>query len=108
MSGQRLTIDEFLGRVRAKGIAWHLAGGWAVRFSDGDVRSHGLCPIAAFAAPKDRCRAHVRPVAFAEKAGLLSAVDAAEIVRAADQRPGHNPELRRRLLEACGLTEGVS
>lgn len=97
-----MTIDEFLVRLEAVDRQW-----WGKSESpwirtktpkDSDTYCCPLTAVAGLTKVGDWKKA-------AEQLGL-SIDDAKAIVAAADNRDGHDPALRARLLKACGLTEG--
>lgn len=91
-----MTIDQFLVKLRhhtaRKKVQWSILGGVLIR--------HGhSCPITVF---------NDRPawsfLTEADKLGL-DAVDAHEIIKAADSRAPYSHELQTKLFKACGLQD---
>jgi hypothetical protein len=58
-------------------------------------RTSTCCPLLAYS----------WRIPHPEKMGLYESLAGQAIMDAADDRPGHNPKVRQRLLEACGLAE---
>lgn len=82
---RRMTFDEFLGLLGQ--MKWHLRDGKFIRLDGSRVDCPWLC-VADFS------RVKVVHGNFPDREKLFDA---------ADNAPGHDPEIRRRLLEACGL-----
>lgn len=89
---------------------WHIANGNIQRYRRGDIPQHLIleCPITAVA--------NMRGYGYSMSESWLAAGDiglapglAGSMIRAADcagSRSPYEQELRLRLLQACGLTEG--
>lgn len=100
--GDDVTIDEFITELELTPRAWILSPstfydpGAKIRLRgvpqpDGCVSS--TCPIAAV----------LGQVGVSPRGSKLSDVDRRRVILAADDVPGHDAELRRELMAACGL-----
>lgn len=91
-----MTLDEFLDALEKAPIKWELVecdwGGLAIRKSPHTHGSH-VCPLLAL-------RVHTVEDGFT---GGIRRSLYWKIALAADEQRGHDPEIRRKLLEACKL-----
>jgi len=101
MSSVSMTIDEFFERLPRDGWVGITADNVSVR------DRNKYCAIWVVYAEDfldDDCEWPIDVFAAGEEMGLAEET-ALQIVRAADNSPGHDPALRARLLEHCQLTE---
>lgn len=93
-----MTLDQFLEKLEQTPRRWHLLSGDALRMSNEDFSGWcNACPVSSVSGLHAGLAWEV-----ADAVGLC-ANDVIEVIRAADNQNGHDPELRQRLLKACGL-----
>jgi len=105
--GAPMLEGEFLMELRRLKLDWSLEGGRlrGLQRPGGMFKTWLLwtCPICAVANATMGTHLTENMVSAAFALGL-QVEEARAIAMAADNRPGHDELLRRRLLEACGLT----
>ena len=98
-----MTIDEFIQRLQAVDFDWEIRGG-ALRAQKGELNH---CVASAVL---DNIRAFTNPSEELHKGLGLSMIDAKTIVECADNFPTSlvrhfDPNVRKKLLKACKVTE---
>jgi hypothetical protein len=90
-----MTVDEYLGDFSKVAPAWR----WSLK-SDGKIlgtkvigkREHYRCPIMAY---YEACY----------NSGICEIMYT--LMLACDNKEGHDPEIRKKILSICGLTDGT-
>lgn len=90
---RRMTFAEFLERLPKDG--WDIRDYGRIRRWDDD----STCPFLYVAAQ--------RGVGSVQNFDRTNTLARQHVFFAADNYPGHNPAIRQRLLEACGLLEAA-
>ncbi len=97
-------IEQFLQRLRekteAEGLRWRVRQDGIIRCDIGDVE---CCPMSAL--PKRPYDASLVSYSKARRHLGLWRADTDAVMQAADNRPWRDKELRRALLQACGVKE---
>ena len=106
-----MTIEEFLEEFKKTSFEWTLEDRGQVigaRSVMGSLYASKRCPLTAVG---EQIMGRYRPISsyfeVAEEMGL-SRQDAVSISIAADKDVGHDPELRKQLLEIVGLEEKIT
>jgi hypothetical protein len=87
---RHLSMEEFFAELQKTPRTWAVHPDGRIGQSDSKM----ICPALGV------CRS---VIARYPRASVCFSFNGNEIYSAADNRPGHNPEVRRRLLETCGL-----
>jgi hypothetical protein len=90
-----MTLEQFYQKIRALGLKWELRNGGRIRSPDSTLDV--TCPLCVLA--------NTPFAGTAAKTLSFTIQDGAKIVHAADNTSNHDPEVRRALLDACGLHE---
>jgi hypothetical protein len=87
---RELSMEEFFAELQKTPRTWAVHPDGRIGQSDSKM----ICPAVGV------CQS---VIARYPRASVCFSFNGNEIYSAADNRPGHNPEVRRRLLETCGL-----